>query len=73
MRFRQAYDMSAAFFDIRRLWNAFSVEALGDISPLNLEKKNVIKASNVFNFTSVESSFKSARTSKIFGDAKHSE
>lgn len=72
MRFLQAYDTSAAFFDIRPLWNAFAAEALGDITPLNLEK-NVIKASNVFNFTSVESSFKSARTSKIFGDTKRSE
>ena len=50
--------------------HAFAAEALGDITPLNLEKKNVIKASNVLNFTAVGSSFKSARPSKIFGDTK---
>ena len=66
MLFRQAYGTSAAFFDIRHLWHAFAAEALGDITPLNLEK-NVINVSNEFNFTAVESSFKSARTSKIFG------
>ena len=39
IRFRQVYGTLAAFFDIRHLYHAFAAEALGDITPLNLEKK----------------------------------